>query len=94
MVHFDKSSRRFYFSLIALITREMNQRGTATYIHIRKHEPLLKQLDGSLAERYASNTIDGMWEKIRKAWAAFLPYKNPTLIENWIESLRKAGLPE
>jgi adenylate cyclase len=73
VTHFDKPSRKFYFSLIALVTREMQQQGTATYIHIRKHEQLLRQLDILLADRHASKTIDGMWEKIRKAWHYTLP---------------------
>ena len=73
VVHFDKPSRKFYFSLIALIVKEMKQQGTAEYIHIRKHEQMIKHLDVLLAGIHASQSIDGMWEKIRKAWHYTLP---------------------
>jgi TolB-like protein/Tfp pilus assembly protein PilF len=73
VLHFNKPSRKFYFSLIALITRRMKQQGTIRYIHIRRHEQILKRLDDMLAGNYASHTIDGMWEKIRKAWHYTLP---------------------
>jgi adenylate cyclase len=67
-IHFDKPSRKFYFSLIALIVINMQQRGKTGFVYIRKHEKILRQLDMSLAGRYASKNIGSMWEKIRKAW--------------------------
>jgi len=66
-LHFDTPSRKFYLSLIALIVHEMKQQDQSTYVYIRKHEKKLKFLDDALAGSYASKTIDGMWEKIRKA---------------------------
>ena len=67
-IHFDKPSRKFYFSLIALIVINMQQRGKTGFVYIRKHVKILRQLDMALAGRYTSKNIDSMWEKIRKAW--------------------------
>ena len=49
------------------------------HVYIRKHEKLLKFIDDSLAGSYASGTIDGIWEKIRKSW--HYPFTN---LENLI----------
>jgi adenylate cyclase len=73
VIHFDKPARRFYFSLIALIVTEMKNLNKPGFIHIRKHEKTLKLLDNSLAGENASKTVDGMWDKIRKAWRYTLP---------------------
>ena len=67
-IHFDKPSRRFYFSLIALIVINMQHQDKPGFVYLRKHEALLRRLDKALAGRYASRSIDNMWEKIRKAW--------------------------
>jgi adenylate cyclase len=68
VIHFDKPSRKFYFSLIALIVINMQRRDKLGFVYLRKHEDLLRRLDKALAGRYASKNIDSMWEKIRKAW--------------------------
>jgi TolB-like protein/Tfp pilus assembly protein PilF len=73
VIHFDKPARRFYFSLIALVVTEMKNRDKPEFIHIRKHEKILKLLDDSLAGKSASKTAEGMWDKIRKAWRYTLP---------------------
>jgi adenylate cyclase len=73
VIHFDKPARRFYFSLIALVVTEMKNLGKPGFIHIRKHEKVLKVLDNSLAGEKASKTAEGMWDKIRKAWRYSLP---------------------
>lgn len=73
VLHFDTPSRRFYFVLIALMVTEMKNMGKPGFIYIRKHENTLKLLDHALAGRYASETVDGMWGKIRKAWYYTLP---------------------
>ena len=73
VIHFDKPARRFYFSLIALIVTEMKNLNKPGFIHIRKHEKTLKLLDNSLAGQNASKTVEGMWDKIRKAWRYTLP---------------------
>jgi adenylate cyclase len=73
VIHFDKPARRFYFSLIALIVTEMKNLNKPGFIHIRKHEKTLKLLDNSLAGQNASKTLEGMWDKIRKAWRYTLP---------------------
>jgi hypothetical protein len=72
-LHFDTSSRKFYFSLIALIVHEMKQQGQPSFVYIRKYEQLLKSMDEALAGKHASSTIDNMWGKIRKAWQYSLP---------------------
>lgn len=73
ILHFDTPSRKFYFALITLIVYEMKQQDNIGYVYIRKHEKRLKFLDEVLAGSHASNTIDGMWEKIRKSWHYSLP---------------------
>jgi TolB-like protein/TolA-binding protein len=73
VIHFDTPSRRFYFSLIALVVSETKNLGKPGFIHIRKHEKTLRQLDNSLAGRYTSKTAYGMWDKIRRAWHYILP---------------------
>jgi hypothetical protein len=73
VIHFDKPARRFYFSLIALVVTEMKNLDKPEFIHIRKHEKTLKLLDNSLAGPNASKTVEGMWDKIRKAWRYTLP---------------------
>ena len=73
ILHFDTPSRKFYLSLIALIVQEMKQQDQPGFVYIRKHENLLKLMDDTLAGSNASGTIDGMWEKIRKAWHYSLP---------------------
>jgi len=73
VIHFDKPARRFYFSLIALVVTEMKNRDEPEFIHTRKHEKTLRLLDNSLAGENASKTVEGMWDKIRKAWRYKLP---------------------
>jgi TolB-like protein/Flp pilus assembly protein TadD len=73
ILHFDKPARRFYLSLIALVVAEMKKRDKPDFIHIRKYEKTLKMLDNSLAGKNASETLEGMWDKIRKAWRYSLP---------------------
>ena len=73
LLHFDTPSRRFYFSLIALVVAEMKNLGKPGFIHIRKHEKILRLLDNSLAGQHASKTVDGMWGKINQAWHHRLP---------------------
>jgi TolB-like protein/Tfp pilus assembly protein PilF len=73
VIHFDTPSRRFYFSLIALLVIEMKDLGKPAFILIRKHEKTLRLLDNSLAGPHASKTAHGMWEKIRTTWHYTLP---------------------
>ena len=73
VIHFDTPSRRFYFSIIALIINEMKEQGKTGFIHIRKHQNILKLLDKSLSCKHASKHVDGMWAKINMAWRHRLP---------------------
>lgn len=73
ILHFDTPSRRFYLSLIALIVHRMKEQGSQGYVDIRKDATLLKFLDESLSAANSSQNIEGMWEKIRKAWRYSLP---------------------
>lgn len=50
VIHFDTPSRRFYFSIITLIINEMKKQGKPGFIHIRKHQNILKLLDISLRQ--------------------------------------------
>jgi TolB-like protein/Tfp pilus assembly protein PilF len=72
-IHFDTPARRFYLSLIALVVAEMKNQNKPAFIHIRKYEKILKLLDHSLAGPNASKSVNGMWDKIRKAWRHRLP---------------------
>ena len=73
VVHFDTPSRRFYFSVIALIITEMKKRGRPEFIHIRRHQKILTQLDQYLSGKNASKHPEGMWAKINMAWRHRLP---------------------
>lgn len=73
IVHFDTPSRRFHFSIIALIINEMKKMGKPEYIHIRKYQTVLKQLDKGLSGKNASKHTEGMWAKINMAWRHRLP---------------------
>jgi len=96
VIHFDTPSRRFYFSIIALVAHETQKAGKPDYIFMRKHENILKFLDKSLAGQYASKNMDGLWEKIRKSWRYTLPELETTThfkIENkaLIQPYEKGG---
>jgi TolB-like protein/Tfp pilus assembly protein PilF len=73
VLHFDTPSRRFYFSLIALVVTEMKNLGKPGFVHIHKHEKTLRLLDNLLAGQHSSRTLNAMWDKIRKAWHYTLP---------------------
>lgn len=73
VVHFDTPSRRFYFSIIALIITEMKKQDRHRFVHIRRHQNVLTLLDKSLSGKKASENVDGMWAKIRMAWRNRLP---------------------
>jgi len=73
VIHFDTPARRFYFSVIALVVKEMKNLEKPGFIYIRKHEKTLRLLDNALSGSHTSTTIDNMWEKIKKAWRERLP---------------------
>ena len=73
VIHFDTPSRRFYFSVIALIINEMKKQDKPGFIHIRKHQNILELLDKALSGKHTSKHVDGMWAKINMAWRQRLP---------------------
>jgi adenylate cyclase len=73
IIHFDTPSRRFYFSVIALIVNEMKKLGDTQYIQLQKYKKQLKLLDDSISGRHASKNMEGMLAKIRVAWRNRLP---------------------
>jgi TolB-like protein len=73
VVHFDTPSRRFYFSIIALIINEMKKQGRPEFVHIHRHKKILTLLDKSLSGKNASKHVEGMWAKIKMAWCHRLP---------------------
>ncbi len=73
VIHFDTPSRRFYFSVIALIIIEMKKQVKPGFVHIHKHQNILELLDKSLSGKHASKHVDGMWAKINMAWRHRLP---------------------
>ncbi len=72
-VSFNTPARRFYFSLIALIVHEMKQKKHPGFIYIRKHEGMLRWLDSSISGKFASQSTENMWAKIKMAWRQRLP---------------------
>lgn len=73
VVHFDTPSRRFYFSIIALIITEMKKQTRPGFVHIHRHQDVLTLLDKSLSGKNASEHLEGMWAKIKMAWRNRLP---------------------
>ena len=73
VVHFDTPSRRFHFSVIALIVHEMKQKAQPDFIHIRTYKDVLQRLDQGLSGTHKSKNLDGMWAKINMAWRHRLP---------------------
>jgi adenylate cyclase len=73
VVYFDTPSRRFHFSVVALIVHEMKKNGQSEYIHIRRHKDVLQMLDQGLSGKYASKNVESMWAKINMAWRHRLP---------------------
>jgi adenylate cyclase len=73
VVHFDTPSRRFYFSIIALIITEMKRQSRPGFVHIHRHQNVLTRLDQSLSGKNASEHPEGMWAKIKMAWRHRLP---------------------
>ncbi|MGA9538564.1 MAG: hypothetical protein WBR24_21890, partial [Desulfobacterales bacterium] len=73
VVHFDTPSRRFYFSIIALIIAEMKKLGRPGFVHMHRHQDILSRLDRSLSGKNASKHVEGMWAKIKMAWRHRLP---------------------
>ena len=64
LISFDTPSRKFYFSMIALIVNEMKSLNKPAFINIRKYEKILKLIDKSLGgPQYSSKNIGGMWER-------------------------------
>jgi TolB-like protein len=72
-IHFDKPARKFYFSLIALVVNAMKAREEPEFVSVRRFEKTLRTLDLALAGKHASQTVETMWDKIRKAWRYSLP---------------------
>jgi len=73
VVHFDTPSRRFYFSIIALIITEMKKQEGPGFVHMPRHKDILRLLDKSLSGKKASEHVEGMWAKINMAWRNRLP---------------------
>ena len=73
VVHFDTPSRRFYFSIMALIITEMKRQSRPGFVHMHRHQNILTRLDQSLSGKNASEHVDGMWAKIKMAWRHRLP---------------------
>ena len=73
VVHFDTPSRRFYFSIIALIITEMKKQEVPGFVHMPRHKDILRLLDKSLSGKKASENVEGMWAKINMAWRNRLP---------------------
>jgi hypothetical protein len=68
VVYFDTPSRRFHFSVIALIVHEMKNQSQADFIHNRIHKDVLQRLDKGLSGKHASKNPESMWAKINMAW--------------------------
>ncbi len=56
VVQFDTPSRRFYFSVIALIITEMKKHDRPGFVHMHRYQDILTRLDTSLSGKNSSKT--------------------------------------
>jgi adenylate cyclase len=70
---FDSPSRRFYFSIIALIVNEMKRLGRITSIPLEEHLGLLVMLNETIGGSAGSSNKENLLPRIYKKWKDALP---------------------
>jgi len=72
-LHFASPSRKFYFSLIALVVREMKKQGRITSIPLEQHHDLLALLNETVGGGAGSSNIEQLLPRIYRKWKDALP---------------------
>jgi adenylate cyclase len=72
-VHFDSPSRRFYFSIIALVVNEMKKIGRITSIPLKGHAGVLTLLNETVAGSAGSSDEGDLLLRIYRKWKDALP---------------------
>jgi hypothetical protein len=72
-LHFNSPSRRFYFSVIALVVNEMKRQGKITSIPLERHHDLLALLNETIGGSAGSSEEENLLPRIYKKWQHALP---------------------
>ncbi len=72
-LHFNSPSRRFYFSVIALIVNEMKKWGKIKSIPLQEHLDLLALLNESVGGAAGSSDKENLLPRIYRKWKNALP---------------------
>jgi TolB-like protein/Tfp pilus assembly protein PilF len=72
-LHFDSPSRRFYFSVIALVVHEMQKLGKITSIPLEEHYEALVLLNQTVGGSAGSSKKKKLISRIYKKWKSALP---------------------
>ena len=72
-LYFDSPSRRFYFSVIALVCNEMKRLGKIKSISLQKHLDLLVLLNESIGGSAGSSDRENLLHRIYTKWKDALP---------------------
>ena len=72
-LHFDSPSRRFYFSVIALVVHEMQKLGKITSIPLEQHYEVLALLNQTVGGSAGSSKKKKLISRIYKKWKSALP---------------------
>lgn len=72
-VHFDSPSRRFYLSVLALVTNEMKKNAGLMSIPLEKHYKTLALLNETVGSHAGSSKKDKLLSRIYRKWKDALP---------------------
>lgn len=72
-LHFDSPSRRFYLSIIALVTNELKKLGKVTSIALEDHYETLALLNETIGNRAGSSERKKLLQRIYRKWKEALP---------------------
>jgi adenylate cyclase len=72
-LHFDSPSRRFYFTVMALVVHEMQKLGSITSIPMEEHYELLTLLNETVGDSAGSSKKKALIPRIYKKWKSALP---------------------
>ena len=72
-LHFDSPSRKFYFSLIAMIVYHMKKMGRVTAIPLETHYETIVRLNETVGGAAGSSVRSKLFPRIYKKWKSDLP---------------------
>ena len=72
-LHFNSPSRRFYFSVIALVVHEMKKSGKIKSIPLQEHLDLLVLLNETIGGAAGSSDKENLLHRIYRKWKDALP---------------------